>query len=60
MSNTAEKTTAISPDEVEQELDIIKGKIVQCQQNYEQRRIGIGKSCRQRFRRVRYFRFRSL
>lgn len=43
MSNTTEKTTAISPDEVEQELDIIKGKIVQCQQNYEQAYLEIGR-----------------
>lgn len=43
MSNTAEKTTAISPDEVEQELDIIKGKIVQCQQNYGQAYLEIGR-----------------
>ena len=43
MSNTAEKSTAISPDEIEQKLNNIKGEIAQCQKNYEQAYLEIGR-----------------
>lgn len=43
MSNIVEKPTAISPDEVEQELDNIKGEIARHQQNYEQAYLEIGR-----------------
>ena len=43
MSITAEKSTATSPDGSDQELSIIKEKIIQCQEKGEQSYLEIGR-----------------